>query len=76
VYAWWRRMQGREMAITEEIIREKSKELELQLNVPDIFGFCAGWLHTLKKRYGIESIALHGGAGSANREGMDLARST
>jgi hypothetical protein len=68
-------MQGRDMALTEEIIGEKAKHLGGQLNVPDNFGYSAGWLHNFKKRYHIKSYVLHGEAGSANQEGIDLARS-
>jgi hypothetical protein len=75
LYVWFRQMQGRDMALTEEIIREKAKQLGGQLNVPDSFGYSAGWLQKFKKLYGIKSYVLHGEAGSANQEGIDLARS-
>lgn len=75
LYVWFRQRQGRDMALTEEIVREKAKQLGGQLNVPDNFGYSAGWLHNFKKRYGIKSYVLHGEAGSANQEGIDLARS-
>jgi hypothetical protein len=67
-------MQGRDMALTEEIIREKAKQLGGQLNVPDNFGYPAGWLHNFKC-YGIKTYVLHGEAGSTNQEGIDLVRS-
>jgi hypothetical protein len=44
--------------------------------VPGNFGFSAGWLHNFKKRYGIKSYVLHGEVGSANQQGIELARSS
>jgi hypothetical protein len=76
LYIWLRQMQGRDMPLTEEIIREKAKQLGRQLKVPDNFGYSGGWLYNFKKRYGIKSYVLHGEAGSANQEGVELARSS
>jgi hypothetical protein len=73
LYVWLRQMQGRDMPLTEEIIRETAKQLGLQLKVPDNFGYSGGWLHNLM-RYGIKSYVLHGEAGSANQEGVELAQ--
>jgi hypothetical protein len=72
---WFRQMQGRDVPLTEEMIREKAKQIGAQLNAPQCFGYSAGWLHNFKKRYGIMSSVLHGEAGSANQEGIELARS-
>jgi hypothetical protein len=46
LYVWFRQMQGRDMLLTEEIIREKAKQIGAQLNVPECFGYSAGWLHS------------------------------
>jgi hypothetical protein len=58
LYVWFRQMQGRDMPLTEEIIREKAKQIGAQLNVPECFDYSAGWLHNFKKRYGIKSFVL------------------
>jgi hypothetical protein len=67
-------MQDRDMPLTEEIFREKAKQLSAQLDVPDNFGYSAGWLHNFRKRHGIKSYVLHGEAGFTNQEVIELAR--
>jgi hypothetical protein len=38
------------------------------------FGYSPGWLQRFKHRYCMKSYVLHGEAGSANQEGIELAR--
>jgi hypothetical protein len=72
---WFRQMQGRDMTLTEDTIRSKAKQLGTQLGVPETCAFSSGWLHNFKRRDGIKSSVMHGEAGSANQEGINLARS-
>jgi hypothetical protein len=72
---WFRQMQGRDMTLTEDTIRSKAKQIGTQLGVPETCAFSSGWLHNFKRRDGIKSFVMHGEAGSANQEGVNLARS-
>jgi hypothetical protein len=63
------------MTLTEDIIRSKAKQLGTQLGVPETYAYSSGWQHNFNRRDGIKSYVMHGEAGSANQEGIDLARS-
>jgi hypothetical protein len=75
LHVWFRQMQGRDMTPTGDIIRSKAKQLGAQLGGPDTYAYSSGWLHIFKRRYGINSYVMHGKAGFANQEGIDLAHS-
>jgi hypothetical protein len=61
------------MTLTEEFIRKKGKKLGQHLGVAKGFSYSDVWLHNFKRCYGIKSYALHGEAGSADQEGINLA---
>jgi hypothetical protein len=75
LHVWFRQMQGSDTTLTEDIICSKAKHLGTQLGVPEIYAYSSGWLLNFKRRYGIKSYVMHGEAGSANQEGIDLAHS-
>jgi hypothetical protein len=56
------------------MLKEKAREFAKQTGVAEDFGYSPGWLHSFKKRYGMKSCVLHGDAGDAKREGIQLAR--
>jgi hypothetical protein len=74
LYIWFRQMQARDLAITDEVLKEKAKKFGEELGVKEGFGYSAGWLQRFKKRYGIKSYVLHEEAGDANQEGIELAQ--
>jgi hypothetical protein len=62
------------MALTDEILRGKAMQLGPRFEVSAKFGYSPGWLQRFKHRYCIKLYALHGEAGSAIQEGIELAR--
>jgi hypothetical protein len=62
------------MALTDEILRGKAMQLGPRFEVSAKFGCSPGWLQRFKHRYCIKSYVSHGEAGSANQEGIELAR--
>jgi hypothetical protein len=74
LYVWFRQMHARDTALTDEIPRGKAMQLGPRFEVSAKFGYSPGWLQTFKHRYCIKSYVLHGEAGSANQEGIKLAR--
>jgi hypothetical protein len=73
LYVWFRQMQARDMALTDDILCGKGMQLGPRFEVSATFGYSPGWLQTFKHRYSIKSYVLHGKAGSANQEGIGLA---
>jgi hypothetical protein len=73
-YVWFRQLQARDLAINEEMLKEKARESDKQTSVAEDFDCSPGWLRNFKKRYGMKSYVLHGEAGDANCEGVQLAR--
>jgi hypothetical protein len=49
-------------------------DLGPQFEVSAKFGYSPGWLQRFRHRYCIKAYVLHGRAGSANQEGIELAR--
>jgi hypothetical protein len=62
------------MALTDEILRGKAMQLGPRFEVSAKFGYSPGWLQRFKHHYCIKSYVLHGEAGSANQERIELAR--
>jgi hypothetical protein len=73
LYVCKRQLQARDLAINEDKLKEKAREFAKQTGVAEDFGYSPGWLHSFKKRYGMKSCVLHGDAGDAKREGIQLA---
>jgi hypothetical protein len=74
LHVWFRQMQARDMALTDEILRGKPMQLGPRFEVTAKFGFSPRWLQRFKHCYCIESYVLHGEAGFASQEGIELAR--
>jgi hypothetical protein len=59
LYVWFRQMQARDMALTDEILRGKAMQLGPRFEVPAKFGHSPGWLQRFKHRYCIESYVTY-----------------
>jgi hypothetical protein len=51
LYVWFRQMQARDMALTDEILRGKAMQLGPRCKVSAKFGYSPGWLQRFKHRY-------------------------
>jgi hypothetical protein len=71
---WFKQMSDRELAITDEMIVEKSNEIGKLTNLPEGFKFSSGWLYSWKKRHGVHATVRHGEAAAADQAGVLLSR--
>jgi hypothetical protein len=45
LYVWFRQMQGRDMTLTENIVRSKANQVGTQLGVPETYAYSSSGLH-------------------------------
>jgi uncharacterized membrane protein len=54
-YVWFRQMQARDIALTDEILRGEAMQLGPRFEVSAKFGYSPGWLQRFKHRYCMKS---------------------
>ena len=71
---WSRQIEGKGGFITGALLLAKAKEIGKELELPNNFNYSNKWLHKFKKQHGLSMHELHGEAGSADIDGVRVAR--
>ncbi len=70
---WFRQARARGALISDRLLVEKAKEVAVELKI-DNFKGSDGWLAGFKARHNIKLQHSKGESGSADLEGVDIAR--
>jgi hypothetical protein len=71
---WFGQQEARDLAMTDEMLREQARQFAPHFDVPNDFRYSNGWLANFKRRQGIKQVVLHGEANDADDTGVELAR--
>jgi hypothetical protein len=64
-------MRAQGTPVSDELLQTKAKQLAEAAGVTD-FKYSNGWLDRFKKRYGVRCQGMHGQAGDADAQGVEL----
>jgi hypothetical protein len=73
LFEWFTAIRANNARINDNMLCEKAKVLAEALELVDFKG-SNGWLHKFKQRHNIQSYCMHGEAGSADEQGVNIAR--
>ena len=70
---WITRLESCQAVLTDRLIQEKAAEVAVKLDLAK-FKASDGWLEGFKKRHNIRQFKLHGEAGSADKQYVEVSR--
>jgi Tc5 transposase DNA-binding domain len=68
---WVLQQQYRRICISDDMIKQKGRDLATLMDCPDMLKFSNGWLQKFKKRHGFKKRIIHGESGDAQMEGIE-----